>query len=422
MLTTSKPVKISKLIAPVFYPAHKDIAHAGHTHYWLLGGRGSTKSSFVSIEIPLGMMRDGQRGCITHAVILRRYAVTLRESVFAQLLWGIETLGVAHLWQSSTAPLSLTYQPTGQKILFRGADDPMKMKSIKVERGYIKYGWYEEVNEFEGEEKIRSINQSLLRGGEQYAFFYSYNPPRSCHNWCNLYVQQKRADTLVVRSSYLDVPRQWLGEQFLTEAEYLKAVKPDAYAHEYLGQATGTGGEVFENVTLREITDAQIETFDRLRRGLDWGYAADPLAYNEVYFDKTRLRLYIFRELHAYRLPNRKAADLLAPWAGTGKIVCDSAEPKSIDEMRSLGLRTVGAKKGPDSVEYGIKWLQDLEEIIIDPVRCPETAREFTSYELEREREGHFKSGFPDRNNHHIDAVRYACEEDMREPHLKIMR
>lgn len=414
--------RISELIAPAFRPVHGAVKHGECTHIWLPGGRGSCKSSFVGIELPQGIMRDAQNGLRTHAVAFRRYAVTLRESVYAQLLWGINALGVSHLWQAGMSPMALTYLPTGQKIMFRGADDPMKVKSIKVDTGYIKYGWYEEVNEFEGEEKIRSINQSLMRGGTDFAFFYTFNPPRSARNWCNQYVSAPHPDTLVVRSTYLTVPPQWLGEQFIAEAEHLKEVKPAAYAHEYLGEVTGTGGEVFGNVTLRAITDEEITHFDRIRRGIDWGYATDPFAYNEGHYDKTRRRLYLYRELHQARLSNRKAAELVAPWAGSGRITCDSAEPKSIDEVRDYGLRVVGAKKGPDSVEYGVKWLQDLEEIVIDQVRCPETAKEFTGYELDRDKDGNFKAGFPDHDNHHIDAVRYACEDDMKRPSMKVLR
>lgn len=415
-------VKLSGIIAPTFAGVHNDIKKHGHTHYWLKGGRGSTKSSFISVEIPLGMMRDAAQGEYTNAIVLRRYGVTLRESVFEQIGWAINALGVSELWKSSVSPMSWTYLPTGQRIIFRGADDPTKVKSIKFAVGWAKYLWYEEVNEFEGAEKIRSINQSVLRGGADFFVFYSFNPPQAARNWVNQYVVVEREDTLVHHSTYLTVPPQWLGEQFIVEAEHLKAVKPEAYRHEYLGEVTGTGGEVFGNVTLRPITDEETSRFDNLRRGIDWGYAADPFAYNVCHYDKTRRRLYIFREIHKVKMSNRAAADLIKDEAGSARITCDSAEPKSIDEVKSYGLRVVGARKGPDSVEYGIKWLQDLEEIIIDPARCPETAREFSGYELERDREGNFKAGYPDKDNHHIDAVRYACEDDMKRPGVRLMK
>ncbi len=415
-------VKLSDIIAPAFSTVHQDIKRHRHTHYWLKGGRGSTKSSFLSVEIVLGMMRDAARGEYTNAIVLRRYGVTLRESVFEQIGWAINALGVPELWKPSVSPMSWTYLPTGQRILFRGADDPTKVKSIKFAVGWAKYLWYEEVNEFEGPEKLRSINQSVLRGGADFFVFYSFNPPQAARNWVNQSAAIERDDTLVHHSTYLSVPPEWLGEQFLVEAEHLKAMKPTAYRHEYLGEVTGTGGEVFSNITLRAITDGEIGCFDNLRRGIDWGYAADPFAYNVCQYDKTRRRLYIFYELHRVKLSNRAAAELIKPEAGGARITCDSAEPKSIDEVKGYGLRVAGARKGPDSVEYGIKWLQGLEEIIIDPARCPETAREFSGYELERDREGNFKAGYPDKGNHHIDAVRYACEGDMRRPGIRVMK
>ena len=414
--------RLSSVIAPSFISVHKDIKEGRHTHYWLKGGRGSTKSSFISAELILGIMRDAQLGLMTNAIVFRRYGVTIRESVYEQLNWAVNALGVAPYWQAGVSPMQLVYTPTGQKIIFRGVDDATKIKSVKAGKGYIKYAWYEEANEFEGPEKIRSINQSVLRGGSDFVVFYSFNPPKAARNWVNQYVAIDREDTLVHHSTYLTVPPEWLGEQFLAEAEHLKAVKPEAYRHEYLGEVTGTGGEVFDNITLRSISDEEIQQFDHLRRGIDWGYAADPFAYNAGHYDKTRRRLYLYHEIHKVRLSNRAAAELVRMEAGNGKITCDSAEPKSIDEVRGYGLRVMGAKKGPDSVEYGIKWLQDLEEIVIDPLRCPETAREFSSYELDRDKEGNFKAGFPDHDNHHIDAVRYACEEDITGPDISILK
>ena len=406
-------VKLTSLISPAFYDLHYAIDEGRYTHYWLAGGRGSTKSSFISIEVILSIMRDAGAGGGTHALVLRRYSNTLRESVFEQLLWAINELGVSHLWKASVSPMKLIYMPSGQSVLFRGVDDATKLKSIKAGKGYIKYLWIEEANEFEGPQKLRNVLQSVIRGGNKFACFYSFNPPKEAGNWVNQHVKVERPKTIVHRSNYLTVPSGWLSEEFIAAAEHLKETNFDAYRHEYLGEVTGTGGEVFGNVTLRKITDEERAVFDRIRRGIDWGYAADPFAYNACHYDKTRRRLYIYFEIHKVRLSNRQAAEMVLKEAGRGLITCDSAEPKSIDEVRGYGLSVRGAKKGPDSVEYGVKWLQDLDEIIIDPDTCPETAKEFCSYELDRDREGNFKAGFPDHNNHHIDAVRFACEEDM---------
>lgn len=406
-------ISLKQLIAPSFYEIHNDLKQFRHTHYWLKGGRGSTKSSFISLEVILGMMKDTQ----ANAVVLRKVGQTLQGSVYEQLQWAVSVLGVEGYWVSKLSPLEMKYVADGRenKIVFRGADKPKKIKSTKFRKGYCKYIWYEEVDEFGGMEEIRTINQSLLRGGSDFVVFYSYNPPQSQSNWVNEEVLQKRDDRLVHHSTYLTVPPEWLGQQFLIEAEHLKNVKPMAYQHEYMGEVTGTGGEVFTNLTIREITDDEIALFDHIARGIDWGYAADPFHYTVNHYDKTRRRLYIYFEIQMLKLSNRKAAELVKAENKRNKlIVCDSAEPKSIAEMLAYNLKVLGAKKGADSVEYGIKWLQDLEEIVIDPKRCPNTAREFLEYELEKDANGNFKGHFPDKNNHSIDAVRYSREFDMK--------
>ena len=404
-------IELKDIIAPSFYGIHNDIKKQKHTYYWLKGGRGSTKSSFVSIEIILGMMKDSNANCVA----LRKVGVNLKDSVYEQLEWAIKMLGVEQYWLSKLSPLELVYIPTGQRIIFRGADKPKKIKSTKFKSGYCKYIWYEEVDEFNGMEEIRTINQSLMRGGESFCVFYSYNPPKSQRNWVNTEVLLPQETRVVHHSTYLTVPKKWLGEQFFLDAEHLEKTKPDNYRHEYLGEVTGTGGAVFTNLVIRPIVDEEIERFDNISRGLDWGYASDPFHYTVNHYDSTRRRLYIFYEIQLKSLSNRKAAEMIkAENKNNGLITCDSAEPKSIAEISDYGLRVIGARKGPDSVEYGIKWLQDLEEIIIDPVRCPHTAQEFNEYELESDGNDGFKAKFPDKNNHSIDAVRYSRESDMK--------
>lgn len=407
-------VKLSDILAKPFWAVHKDIADKLHTHYWLKGGRGSTKSSFISVEIVNGMMKDAQNGIMSNAVIFRRVKDTLADSVRDQIKWAIEMLGVSDYWHVPESKLTITYIPTGQVIRFKGADNPKKAKSTKVPKGWIKYIWYEEVDEFESYAKIRNINQSLMRGGPEFVVFYSYNPPESQRNWVNKHVLESRDDTYIHHSTYLDVPKEWLGEQFIIEAEHLKRTKEERYNHEYLGEVIGTGGEVFTNLDIREITDEEIEAFDRLKNGLDFGYAGDPLAYLKMNYDKTRRRLFIFGEVYGTRLSNKKAVAKIKKINPLNKLVtADSAEPRTINEFKLLRLNVMGAKKGPDSVENGIKWLQDLEQIIIDPVRCPNAAREFNDYEIEKDKEGNLKGEFPDKDNHTIDAARYGCENDI---------
>lgn len=403
---------LKKLIAPSFYNTHNALKQDKYVHFWHKGGRGSTKSSYISIEIVLGIMQDHK----ANALALRKVGAYLRDSVYEQLCWAIEALGVEKFWHSNISPLQLTYVPTGQKILFRGADDPSKIKSTKVSKGYIKYIWYEEVDGFNGMEEIRTINQSLMRGGEQFVVFYSFNPPKSIKSWVNQAVEQEklRKDTIVHHSTYLDVPKKWLGDAFIIEAEHLKKIKPEAYEHEYMGKATGTGGEVFDNVVQELIPDSQIKIFDHIRRGIDWGYTTDPFAYIVCHYDKTRHKLYIFKEIYKVNMKNRLIAKKIKIENKSNDLItADSEDPRTIADMRDYGINIKGAKKGPGSIESGMKWLTDLEQIIIDPKRCPNTAREFTSYELDKDKNGNFKSGYPDRDNHSIDAARYALERDM---------
>ena len=411
-------IKLTDLIAPQFYDIHWDIIEGKHTHYKLYGGRGSTKSSFISIEIIMGMMQDPD----ANAACFRRVGNTLQESVYEQLLWAIDALGVSHLWKPSLSPLRITYLPTGQRIVFRGCDDPNKSKSIKLRRGYFKYIWYEERAEFEGDEDERKINQSLMRGGDHYVVFYSWNPPKSLNSWVNQDVLTVRDDTLCNHSTYLTVPREWLGEQFFIEANELKKRKIMAYRHEYLGEAIGTGGKVFDNVILREITPEEIAIFDKIRQGLDFGFAADPLAFLRMHYNKKQHRLYIYREIYQVNLKNREAVAKIKKINPENKIItADSEEPRSIATFNEMGLRLIGAKKGPGSVDFGMDYLSnEIDEIIIDPVACPNAAREFSTYELERDKNGNFKGGYPDKDNHTIDACRYGLEDDMIQRKAKV--
>lgn len=250
--------------------------------------------------------------------------------------------------------------------------------------------------------------------GKGYEVFYSYNPPKMIASWVNAEVINVRPDRLVHSSTYLDVPVEWLGEQFIIEAEELKRTNELAYRNEYLGEATGTGGAVFTNIILRKITDEEISHFDNIADGIDFGYAVDPACYGQNHYDKTRKKLYIFNEIYKIGISNKKLHDeIIKVKVGRSEITADSAEPKSIDEMNSYGsIRIVGAKKGPDSIDFGVRWLQNLVEIIIDPERCPNTAREFSTYEYEKDKYGNFKSKYPDANNHSIDMTRYSREKE----------
>ena len=399
-------IRLSEKIGSAFYDVAHDVFHHGHPHYDFSGGRGSLKSSTVSVLVPLLLINNPG----THALVLRKVANTIRDSVYAQYIWAIGELGMAAYWEAKVSPMELIYKPTGQKIMFRGADDPMKIKSIKVPFGYIAVTHFEEKDQFAGRAEIRTILQSTMRGGSKYWNFESYNPPISRDNWANKDSLEERADRLCHKSTYLQAPPEWLGEQFLAEAEHLKATDERAYQHEYLGIPVGTGGNVFDNLELREITDEEIAQFDRIYQGVDWGWFPDPFAFIRLHYDRARETIYLMDEIYQNKLTNEASGNIIIQRGyKDAYITCDSAEPKSVADYRAMGLQAKAAVKGPGSVDYGMKWLQ-RRKIVIDRKRTPNAYNEFVNYEYDRNKDGDIISGYPDENNHLIDATRYAVE------------
>ena len=264
-------IRLSEKIGSAFYEVARDVFKHGHTHYDFSGGRGSLKSSTVSVLVPLLLINNQN----THALVLRKVANTIRDSVYSQYIWAIGELGMAAYWEAKVSPMELIYKPTGQKIMFRGADDPMKIKSIKVPFGYIAVTHFEEKDQFAGRAEIRTILQSTMRGGSKFWNFESYNPPISRDNWANKDSLEERADRLCHKSTYLEAPPEWLGQQVIDEAEHLKATDERAYQHEYLGIPVGTGGNVFDRLELREITDEEVSRFDKIYQGVDFGWFPD---------------------------------------------------------------------------------------------------------------------------------------------------
>ena len=424
------------MIAPAFARVVFDIADHEHNEYVFPGGRGSTKSSFISLQIIDLLEKNPEM----HAAVFRQVGNTLRDSVYAQMCWAIAALGLEDEYKCNVSPMEITKKSTGQKIFFRGNDDPMKSKGIKapalkkkaierikikkasviknsgikVENGYIGILWFEELDQFTGPEAVRMVTQSVIRGGDLTYIFKSFNPPKSANNWANKYIKIPKPGMLVTASNYLDVPKSWLGQPFIDDAEWLKEVNPTAYENEYMGVANGTGGNVFDNVTIRTITDEEIAIFDRIYFGVDWGWYPDPWAFNKVYYNAAQHRLYILDEDRRNKTKNEETARILREEHGVGpndRITCDSSEQKSVSDYKDYGLFARGAIKGPGSPEYSMKWLASLTEIIIDNTRTPHTATEFLDYEYERDKEGNIISGYPDKNNHQIDAIRYALEE-----------
>lgn len=388
--------------------------------YTFTGGRASCKSSFISLVIVILIVMFPSY----NALILRKTAKTLRRSVFEQIVWAINKLGLAKRFKvpkSQTAALPITYvRKNGQTqyIIFAGSDDPEKLKSIKVSRGYFAILWVEEKTEFTPAE-LQNIKISVLRGGKTFYIFESYNPPSATRHWCNREANTQDPNRMIIHTTYKDIPSDWLGNAILHDIEQTKQSTPRAYENIYLGIVTGTGQNVFENIELREITDEEIASFDYLYSGIDWGYYPDPFAFTTSSFNPSKQTLYIFDELYMKKQGNYEAFQALSKHMKDNRmnivedrITADSAEPKSVADFRSWGGNIRGAIKGIGSREASFKWLQSLKKIVIDPTRCPHVADEFTLYEYEIDKHtGEIMNGYPDgQPDHGIDTVRYALE------------
>lgn len=400
--------RLHDVIAPAFRTVHQQVKQGDCGELMLAGGRGSGKSSYVSVELLLQLLQNPQ----CHAVVLRKRENRLRTSVFTQMQWAIRQLGLCSCFKQTVSPMEMQYLPTGQKIYFFGMDDPDKIKSIKAPFGYFSLLWFEEYDQFTGPEEVRSVEQSILRGGERFLVFKSFNPPQAVSHWANQDFLQQREGRLCCRSSYLDMPPSWLGQRFLQDAKRLQEQDPHAYENEYLGLANGSGGQVFRNLTVREILQEERDALsDRLRHGIDWGWYPDPFVYVQAAYLPSEQRVFLLDEFSGNFLSNESIVQELKSRSLQGqRILCDSGGEgqKSASELRRSGLNVHCAKKGPGSVDYSMKWLCSRREIVVDPHTCPFAAREFGNYSYQAE------GGFPDRDNHSIDALRYALENEIR--------
>ena len=394
-------------IAEVYHEVLDDIEAGKHSIYNLPGGRGSAKSSFIGLAITKGVMDDptGQ----TNAIIFRAVGETLRDSVYAQILWSIDQLGATDLWECTVSPLQCKFLPTGAVILFRGLDDPRKLKSIKPRQGFFRYIWFEEFCELFGEGFSRSVVQSVMRGkGPKPFVFRSFNPPISANNWANQAIAKPDKRALTVHTDYTMIPPEWLGDAFLEEAEHLKRTNPRAFEHEYMGKAIGSGGEVFPNLEIREIKQSEIDEMGYIYQGQDFGFAVDPACFIRLAYDRKHETIYLIDEIYKRGISNAALSkEIKSRGYDQWEVVCDSAEPKSITDLRDNGIHARSCYKAPGCVEYRIKWLQH-RKIVIDPARTPNAHREFTAYSYPADKNGNLLSQLVDKDNHAIDATAYG--------------
>lgn len=301
------------------------------------------------------------------------------------------------------------YQKAGKG--FAGADKPISLKSFNVPFGYVKMLIHEECDEMAGVEQMDNIEDTFLRADTPALDIKIFNPPKSKNNFMNEYTEecQNKPQTRICHSYYYNVPVKWLGKRFFERAEWFRIHKPLYYKNNYLGEVTGTGGGIFDNLEIRKISDEELMTFDLINHGLDFGYT-HPQVFSQNYYDYETDTLYIFGEVYSKKCKNSTFARKIKKFMNV-EIICDSARPDGIAEMQDWGFNAIGAKKRWGSGkgrDYCWEWLQRCNKIVIDPERCPNTEKEFIKAEHEQLPDGSFSDAYPDLEEDTIMANIYA--------------
>ena len=418
-----------KSLPEIVGKGYKTFWNSRHRYRVLKGGRGSKKSTTASFWFPYNMMKYWhQYGLKPHALVIRRYYNTHKDSTYAQLKWAINRLGVAHLWKATKSPLELTYIPSGQKIMFRGLDDPQSITSITVEDGYLCWTWWEEAFQCTNEDDFNKVDLSI-RGEIPDPLFkqhtLTFNP------WSDKIWLKKRffdivgSDGVNDEENVLAITRnydcnEFLGEDDLKIFEQMKKKNPRRYDIEGKGNWGIAEGLIFENWQELEFDieamKRSLDTYDRPKYkqlfGMDFGYTNDPTAFIALMVDEKNNEIFIFDEIYRTYMKNEHIRDAVK-YKGydNQRIAADSSAPKDIDTLKDMGLhRIYGAKKPKGSVNSGIQKLQDYK-IYVHP-RCTNTIVELSNYVWQPDRDTGKPSNEPmDEYNHLMDALRYATFE-----------
>lgn len=358
------------------------------------GGRGSIKSNFWG-DLSYETIRQDRQA---HIVYTRRYKVDLRGSVYNQFMKTVIRYNDLDNWDFKQSPMCAVYKPTGQMVMFVGADKPISLKSFNVPFGYVKLLIHEECDEMAGVEQMDNIEDTFLRSDTPALDIKIFNPPKSKNNFMNQYVEECRnkPQTRICHSYYYNVPVKWLGKRFFERAEWFKIHKPLYYRNNYMGEVTGTGGGIFDNVEERTITDAEIKNLPFFYYGLDFGFE-HPQTFEVAYYNEDTDTLYCVAEVFAKRCKNSTFARKIKKYI-TEEIICDSARPDAIAELNDWGFNAIGAKKRWGSGkgrDYCWEWLQQTTKIVVDPQRCPHLAHELTTLEHEQLADGSFSDAYP---------------------------
>lgn len=404
---------LTQLIAPVYYEPWNDIITGKTTEAWFPGGRYSAKSSFAAIFAGSKATSQGFEDC--HATVFRKHHVDLKGSVMNEIkiALGEDRLASDYLFEDKGDPLRLVRKDTGQTITFLGLDDPRKHKSKKPAFGYNGLVWFEEADEFSSWSEIESVIISMQRSDRPFTTLITYNPPKSTANWINAEACKPFPGRKVYRTDYRDIVEMgWLPPSVLTRIEHMRKTNFELYRHIFLGEATGTGGEIFTNLKAERITDEMIASWGSNKDyGMDFGIVNDPTVLVGSHYDTDRDIIYVFDEgvLHhpyydtVYEMLCRKGL-------GRTPIIADTAPAGWWQNINHLGANLKPCHKAPDWPEIGVNWMRSRTKLVIDPERAPMTWEELSHYESDTYKDGSPKERLPDRDNHHCDSLRYSCE------------
>lgn len=372
------------------------------------GSRASKKSKTTALKLIYRMMQPQYKEA--NAIVFRKTYRTLKDSCFSDLRWAIHRFEVDDFWETRLSPLEITYKPTGQKILFRGLDDPLKVTSISVDKGYLCWAWLEEAYELLKEEDFDMIDESI-RGAIPDPLYkqwiITFNPWNEKH-WIKRRFFDRQDDNILAMTTNYKC-NEWLDASDLKLFEDMRLHNPRRYRVAGLGDWGIVEGLIYENWIERSFTLDDIRHCQTIS-GLDFGYTNDPTAFLIGFIDQDAKKLYIWDEIYKKGLTNRMIyQEIQDAGYAKEKITADSAEPKSIDELRELGLRVHGARKGRDSINNGIQYIQDYQ-IIVHP-RCVNFLTEINNYTWDSDKFGNRINVPIDDFNHLMDALRYAVSD-----------
>ena len=380
------------------------------------GSRASKKSKTTALNIIKRMMEYPE----SNTLVVRKVYRTLKDSCFTELKWAIHRLGVDSFWEIKESPLEMTFKPTGQKIYFRGLDDPLKVASITVTVGMLSWGWIEEAYEITNENDFNMLDESI-RGvcppGLFKQWTLTFNPWNE-HHWIKkrFFDAPPDPDILAMTTNY--TCNEWLDEADRKVFETMKLNNPRRFRVAGLGDWGIVDGLVYENWKEQAFDPAEISKVSGVRSafGLDFGYTNDPSALFCGLVSTSAKTIWVFDELYQQALTNRMIAEkITAMGYGKERIRADSAEPKSIDELRNAGLVHIRpARKGRDSINNGIQFIQDYH-LIIHP-RCVNFLTEISNYTWDVDKAGNKQNRPIDDFNHLMDAMRYALEDILSGP------